>query len=148
MDTCPICRGAYEEYSVVLECDHSYHLSCIEQWENKGCGACPVCGDDISIRGQYYPRTLSVPDDHTISKAITPWVWKVLVRHSNTQHTPLGGTATIEQDYLLQQVTDLVKEERPWIIRKTPLTISHVLFVCTREYLCQVRTSTVEYTMH
>ena len=80
-----------------------------------------------------------------MSKAIRPWVWKVLVKHANEQNAQQGNIATIRQDTLLEEVADMVKEFRPWLVHRNILTLSHVLTACVKEYECKVLTDTVEY---
>jgi hypothetical protein len=44
---CPICLIDLEEYETIkLECNHVFHISCIEEWCNKD-KSCPYCRNII-----------------------------------------------------------------------------------------------------
>ena len=147
MDACPICRGDYSSYSVQLDCQHTYHSDCIDKWISKGNSQCPICCSEIKIFGQFYPKTLYTPDERVRTKALTPWVWKVLVKHSNDLHTSLKQCISIRLDYLLEEVVKLVKKERPHLLHRSSITIDEILTICMLEYQCQVRYDSLEYIM-
>lgn len=47
--TCPICRGEYEddERISVLNCHHQYHSECIQEWLTKRHPSCPTCREGM-----------------------------------------------------------------------------------------------------
>ncbi len=47
-DTCTVCQTEFSEGEKIkqLNCQHSYHISCVDEWlkENK---VCPICKEDV-----------------------------------------------------------------------------------------------------
>ena len=41
---CPICQESMECHkATTLECNHSYHIGCIDEWLVRGKNSCPMC---------------------------------------------------------------------------------------------------------
>lgn len=142
-----MCRDIGDSYSVMLECGHYYHEECISKWVEKADNRCPLCFSDVRVIGQYYRKTIEEISDCSLSECITPWVWKVLVRYENSNKPVDGEYTNIEYDYLLTEVTKLIKEERPWFIHKRTLTIDHVLTACITNYNCQLHINSMTYKL-
>jgi hypothetical protein len=51
-DACAVCQSEFqkEEKVTTLDCDHTFHVSCIEEW-GRYKAQCPMCRQEIPIVG-------------------------------------------------------------------------------------------------
>jgi len=71
---CAICLGNLnekEKKTVVLQCNHTYHIECVGSWFENDKDTCPVCRDRVSrsVMMQVAPARVAREDRHAMQSA-------------------------------------------------------------------------------
>lgn len=70
---CPICLSSLDDTkkTVVLQCNHAFHIECVSSWFDNDKDTCPVCRDRVSrsVMMQVAPARIAREDRHAMQRA-------------------------------------------------------------------------------